>query len=186
MKLQDVARDLYIVHEWDIPEGFKDKESRDPLNYAAVESQQAKRVKRDPQAIKKIFQACWAQSDSKDSYAQALAEHGYILAKGDRRGFVAVDCKGEIYSVSRWAGVKTKDVRARLGVRDGLPSVDKALRQFNVGSYEFLEESLSKKMTNTARPYWHLQLKAWHWSKCIVLNVKPFKSNVRKKHLNSS
>lgn len=145
MKLQDIARSLYITHQWDMSEGFKNKESRDPLNYASVESQQAKRVKRDPQAIKKIFQACWAQSDSKDSFAQALAEHGYILAKGDRRGFVAVDCKGEIYSVSRWTGVKTKDVRARLGVCDGLPSVDEALRKFDVQNQEAVEESIHKQ-----------------------------------------
>ena len=60
----------------------------------------------------------------------ALAEQGYILAKGDRRGFVAVDRNGEVYSVSRWVGVKTKDVRTRLGVTDGLPRVDEALLQF--------------------------------------------------------
>ena len=130
MKLQDIARDLFIEHQWDLPAGFKDKKSRDPLNYGSVESEQAKRAKRDPKRIKEIFRKCWEQSDSKEGFAAALAEQGYILAKGDRRGFVAVDRNGEVYSVSRWVGVKTKDVRARLGVADSLPRVDEALLQF--------------------------------------------------------
>ena len=130
MKLQDIARELFIEHQWDLPAGFKDKKSRDPLNYGSVESEQAKRVKRDPKRIKEIFRRCWEQSDLKEGFAAALTEQGYILAKGDRRGFVAVDRNGEVYSVSRWVGVKTKDVRARLGVTDGLPRVDEALLQF--------------------------------------------------------
>ena len=130
MKLQDIARDLFIEHQWDLPAGFKDKNSRDPLSYGSVESEQAKKVKRDPKRIKEIFRRCWEQSDSRESFAHALAEQGYILDKGDRRGFVAVDRSGEIYSVSRWVGLKTKEVRARLGVTDGLPRVDEALVQF--------------------------------------------------------
>lgn len=130
MKLQDIARDLFITHQWDLPAGFKDKKSRDPLNYGSVESEQAKRVKRDPKRIKEILRRCWEQSDSKEGFAAALAEQGYILAKADRRGFVAVDGNGEVYSVSRWVGVKTKDVCARLGMADSLPRVDEALLQF--------------------------------------------------------
>ena len=45
------------------------------------------------------------------------------MAKGDRRGFVATDLKGEVYAIARWCGVKTKDVGARLGKPDDLPSV---------------------------------------------------------------
>jgi len=45
------------------------------------------------------------------------------LAKGDRRGFVATDLNGEVYAIARWCGIKTKDVRARLGKPDNLPSV---------------------------------------------------------------
>lgn len=41
----------------------------------------------------------------------------------DRRGHVAVDWRGEIYAISRWVGVKAKEVRARLGKSDALPSV---------------------------------------------------------------
>jgi len=129
-KLQDVARDLYRRHGWEMPEGLKAKQNHDPLSYGLVECAQAKRVKRDPKRIKEIFQQCWAQSDCKDSFAHALAEQGYILAKGDRRGFVAVDRNGEIYSVARWVGIKTKELRARLGSPQGLPCTEDALNRF--------------------------------------------------------
>src|SRR3546814_3048805 len=69
-------------------------------------------------------------SDSTPAFAQALKERGYKLARGDRRGFVAVDMKGEVYAVARWAGVKTKDVRARLGDEKALPSVDQRKQEF--------------------------------------------------------
>lgn len=56
-------------------------------------------------------------------------EHGLNLAKGDRRGLVAVDSNGEVYSISRWVGVKAKDVRAKFGRGDDLPSVDEVRRK---------------------------------------------------------
>jgi hypothetical protein len=33
-----------------------------------------------------------------------------MLARGDRRGFVAVDYRGEVYAVARQAGVKTRGI----------------------------------------------------------------------------
>ena len=53
-----------------------------------------------------------------------MAEHGFYLAKGDRRGFVALDYHGKVYSVARWAGIKTKALKERIGEPDGLSSVD--------------------------------------------------------------
>lgn len=48
------------------------------------------------------------------------------LAKGDRRDFVAIDHTCEVYAVAKWTGVKTKDVAAKLGEPDGLPTVEQA------------------------------------------------------------
>jgi hypothetical protein len=42
-----------------------------------------------------------------------MEARGYYLAQGDRRGFVAVDWQGEVYAIAKWAGVKTRDVRAK-------------------------------------------------------------------------
>jgi len=72
---------------------------------------------------------CWAVSDSRAAFEQALRERGLILAKGDRRGHVAVTHEGEVLSVARYVGKKTKDVRAKLGEPDALPSVDAAKAQ---------------------------------------------------------
>lgn len=123
-RLTDISRELYQEHGWDLPAGLRDHESADPLNYSGAEASQAKRVKCDPAALKELFKACWDTSDSRASFAAALSEQGFHLARGDRRGFVAVDADGEIYSLSRWLGVKAKDLRARLGDGTDMPTVE--------------------------------------------------------------
>ena len=50
-------------------------------------------------------------SPSARSNAAALRSRGFTLARGDRRGYVAVDYKGEVYAIARYAGIKTKEVR---------------------------------------------------------------------------
>lgn len=65
----------------------------------------------------------WETSDSQTAFQNALHERGFWLARGDRRGYVVVDFRGEIYAIAKWSGVKAKDVRARLDEPDGLPSV---------------------------------------------------------------
>ena len=126
-KLAAISRSLYQEHGWEMPAGLRDPQDRDPLSYSHAEAGQAKRAKRDPKALKALFQTCWTSSDSLTAFSAALAEQGLALAKGDRRGFVAVDADGEVYSLSRWCGVKPKELRARLGNEDQLPSVEAAL-----------------------------------------------------------
>ena len=125
-KLNDIARELYLEHGWPMPKGFLDARFRDPLSFTRAEWQQAKRTKQDPKALKALFQSCWAASDDAASLARALQEHGFFLAKGDRRGFVAIDYRGEVYSLSRYAGVKTKELKSRLGDPKDLRSVEQA------------------------------------------------------------
>ena len=130
LSLNEIGRELFIEHGWNMPDGYKHKENADPLNYSHAQHQQGKRAGYDPKELKKLFADCWERSDPKASFASALKEHGFILARGDRRAFVAVDVKGEIYSIARWAGIKTKEVRARIGECDDLPSIEEALSQF--------------------------------------------------------
>jgi len=126
MRLRDVSRDLFRNHGWEMPKGLRDWRERDPLGYTREEWQKARRVGLDPKHIKALFQESWNRSDSGTAFAQALKERGFMLARGDRRGFVAVDYRGEVYAVARQAGVKTKDVAARLGDPEAYPSVDEA------------------------------------------------------------
>lgn len=128
-KLCDVSRELYRTHGWEMPAGFRDQAARDPLNYSQPEAAQAKRLDRDPVALKAMFQQCWTASDSRAAFAAALREQGYLLAHGDRRGFVAIDSEGKVWSLSRWCGVKPKAMRARLGPEDDLPSIEEALAE---------------------------------------------------------
>lgn len=125
-KLTAISRSLYQEHGWDMPAGLQDARDRDPLNYSHAEAGQAKRAKHDPKELKALFRACWEASDSLTAFKAALKDQGFALARGDRRGFVAVDAGGEVYSLSRWCGVKPKELRARLGHEDQLPSVDEA------------------------------------------------------------
>lgn len=115
VKLRDVSRRLYIEHGWRMPTGLIDSAERDPLNFSRAEWQQARRTEQDARALKALFQECWAASDSAAGFQHAVAARGLMLARGDRRGVVAVDFRGEVYAVARWAGIPTKAVRARLG-----------------------------------------------------------------------
>lgn len=130
-KLMDISIALYRDHGWSMPEGFLDHARRDPLNYSRAEAGQAKRTAHDPAAVKAMFKKCWEQSDSRAGFAAALWTEGYCLAHGDQRGFVAVDADGKIWSLSRWCGVKSKDLRARLGEPNDLPSVEDVAKLFD-------------------------------------------------------
>lgn len=126
VKLRDASQQLYREHGWDMPRGLEDRSLRDPLNFTRAEWQQARRAGLDPKQLKALFQKYWKQSDSGAAFENALKERGFTLARGDRRGFVAVDYRGEIYSLTRLTGAKTKDVAVRLGDPQKLPSADEA------------------------------------------------------------
>lgn len=143
-KLNDLARDLYLEHGWTMPHGFVRYEDADPRNYSLAEWQQAKRAKHDPAKTKALFQDAWTISDGKTAFAHALKERGYILAKGDRRGHVAVDRNGEAFAISRWTGLKAKQVRDKLGKPDDLPNVSAAHDQAAKLVTERLEELLQQ------------------------------------------
>jgi len=48
LKLKDIARSLFLEHGWKMPEGFRDKSRKNPLNYSRAEWQQALRIGRKP------------------------------------------------------------------------------------------------------------------------------------------
>lgn len=125
-KLRDVSRDIFLDQGWDMPRGLMHNRLRDPLSFSREEWQQAKRASLDPREIKSALRQCWQVSDSRASFEQALKERGFWLARGDRRGFVAVDYLGEVYSLSRYAGVTTKDLERRLGASDQIPALEEA------------------------------------------------------------
>ncbi|MEM6889980.1 MAG: relaxase/mobilization nuclease domain-containing protein [Pseudomonadota bacterium] len=123
-KLNDISKELFLENGWDLPDGYRDKSKRDPMNFTREEWQQARRTRQDPKDIKTSLQEDWAVSDSRVAFEKALEEKGFYLARGDRRGFVAVDFRGGVYSLSRWTGRKAKELKERLGDPKSLPSTD--------------------------------------------------------------
>jgi hypothetical protein len=80
----------------------------------------------DPEEIKAEITALWNAADSGSAFAAALADHGYVLCKGDRRDFCIVDPAGNEHSLARRIeGVRAAAVRARMADidRDELPTV---------------------------------------------------------------
>ncbi|MEN8132289.1 MAG: relaxase/mobilization nuclease domain-containing protein [Pseudomonadota bacterium] len=128
-KLMNIARELYLEQGWQMPRGLMNSKQRDPKNFTLAQWQQAKRIGRNPREIKRVFQECWAVSDNQSAFQQALKERGYTLARGDRRGFVALDHNCEVFAVSKWVGIRTKAIRSKLTDQTSLPGVDEARAQ---------------------------------------------------------
>ncbi|UWR57080.1 relaxase/mobilization nuclease domain-containing protein [Phaeobacter inhibens] len=122
-KLRDVSRDLFLDHGWELPNGLATYGNKNPLNLSLTEWQQAQRHGHDPREVKQAFINAWERSDGLSGFRNALEERGFYLAKGDRRGFIALDLQGKVYEVGRWSGVKAKEVKAKLGAPGALPSV---------------------------------------------------------------
>jgi hypothetical protein len=143
-RLAELSKDLFIEHGWELPAGHKQNGDRDPLNYNLAEWQQAKRAGRDPKQLKSLFQDAWKQSKDLRSFKSALAEQGFFLAKGDRRGFVAVDVHGKVYAVARMVGIRTKDLEARLGSPDQLQSVSVVTKDIQCRMTENISAALKE------------------------------------------
>jgi hypothetical protein len=122
-KLTEISRGLYLEHGWKMPDGIRDSTKRDPTNFTLAEWQQAKRQGVDPRWLKQSIQECWKLSDDAKAFGQALQDRGFFLARGDKRGFVVLDHGGEVYSLPKMLGLKTKEVRERLGGDARLPDV---------------------------------------------------------------
>lgn len=122
-KLMEVSKQLYLELGWQMPRGLANNKDRDPRNFTLAEWQQAKRVGRHAGDLKADIQEAWAISDSRNSFSHALEERGLYLARGDRRGHVTVTYEGEVISIPRAIGKKSKDVTTRLGKPQELNSV---------------------------------------------------------------
>lgn len=126
LKLAALSKQLYLDHEWELPNGHKHLGGASPDNFTLAQWQQAQRLGLDPREIKAAFRECWETSTDRSSFAKSLERSGYQLARGARRGFVAVDIYGTVYSIPRWLGIKSKEVKLKLGDPVGLQSVDQA------------------------------------------------------------
>ena len=94
-----------------------------------AEMMQAERSAMTPEQAKEQLRGLWRSADNGQAFAAALERAGWILAQGDRRGFVALDPAGEVRAVNKdITGLSAAKVRERLADLDAdrLPSVDEA------------------------------------------------------------
>ena len=138
----DISRALFRKYGWAMPKGMERKQDKNPYSLSREEYRQAAKLAEDPQALKIFFKQSWERTDSKQTFARFLSENGFFLAQGDRRGYVAVDLGGKVYSLSKWIDIPTRDLKARLGPHELLPTTDKA-RAFIA---ERMTESLKRHM----------------------------------------
>jgi hypothetical protein len=155
-KLFRLSRDLFLEHDWELPKGYLHLGGASPDNFTMAQWQQAQRFGLHPKEIKQAFQTAWAQSDDLKSFAAAISEQGYRLAKGDRRSFVAVDLYGNVYSIPKWLGLKTKEVKLKLGSPEPLPSVEAATsdlkRRVSDRLLQFLAQAEERQTEELAAP----------------------------------
>lgn len=154
-RLNGLAKDLFLEHGWELPQGFSDKRLRNPRNFTLAEWQQARRARISPQMIKAKMQQCWQRSDSQAAFTAALHEAGFTLARGDRRGYVAVDWRGEIYSLTKATGQKSKALKAKLGDPQTLPTITEAHAQIQAQQNALkmrLQQDLAQQQRTQAAP----------------------------------
>lgn len=159
LKCQDISRTLYLEHDWKMPRGLARKGYSDPRNFTLAEWQQSKKSKRNPRDIKTEIQDAYAISGDTPSFANALSDRGYILAKGDRRGHVAVSHDGQVFSIARYVGKKAKQVRAKFGNPSALPSVEEAQKQIALDMRQAFTRHTGEARANHNHLYYDLLIK---------------------------
>jgi hypothetical protein len=93
------------------------------------EFEQARRLGVDIQTARQTIRDCFERSDNGHSFGTALADHGFVLAQGDRRAFVVIDHEGGLHALGkRILGISANQTRDRLAdlERDELPMVEQA------------------------------------------------------------
>ena len=128
LKLKEISREL--EKEFGLT---RIRNERDPgqktLAPGRNEFEQSRRLGTDLKAIRETIRACWERADTGRGFEAALAEHGYVLARGDKRDFVVIDPAGGDHALGkRITGVTAAETRAKLADinKQHLPSVDQA------------------------------------------------------------
>lgn len=133
-KLMDMACELARKYDLDLPPGLKAWEEKQKFDKEALEPSLAEKAQEDqtgitPEQRRAEITAAYEQSDNAEAFRAALSQKGYVLAAGDRRGFVVVDRFENVHNLTRYVkGHKAKDIKGKLAplTPDQLPTVDQA------------------------------------------------------------
>lgn len=99
---------------------------------SSAEMQMAARAEFDLQAFRQVIREVKRAADSPQTFIAALEEGGRILAQGKQRAFVVIDERGEVHSLARTLGERTKAVKEWLQDIDvdALPRVPPAQHRY--------------------------------------------------------
>lgn len=136
-RLCDLSCELAHKYGLDLPPGLKAWEKKqafkkDRLEPTLAENAYTEKTGIDPEQRREDITATYEQSDSAAAFRAALEQKGYMLARGDRRGFVVVDKFGQVHSLSRYVkGHTAKQIKAKLAplTPEQLPTADQAKEQ---------------------------------------------------------
>ena len=125
-RLEEEFGHEYVPGKWH----KRDPEKELPMaDYNHAEWQQSERSGLDAVERKQEITALYEHSDNGQSFQNALEDHGYVLANGDRRVLVVVDIAGHVHSLNRQiTTAKAKDIRDKIADIDpaSLPDVSEA------------------------------------------------------------
>ena len=131
-KHEEVARDLEReFHHERVQGAHAEREGveRPRRTPSHSEMLQADRGAVSPEDAEALITDLWQRTDSGKTFRAALEKEGWVLARGDRRDFVAVDPNCGTHSLARRVeDAKAKDIRARMADVNPklLPSVAEA------------------------------------------------------------
>jgi hypothetical protein len=129
---EEVARDLEREFGHERVQGAhaeRDGKERPARTPSHAEMLQVERGAVSPEGAKALVTDAWRRTDNGQSFKTALEKQDWVLARGDRRDFVAIDPHGGTHSLARRVeGAKAQDIRARMADvnPETLPSVAEA------------------------------------------------------------
>jgi Relaxase/Mobilisation nuclease domain len=130
----------------------KDRPERTPSHREMLQSE---RTGISTEQAKELMTGIWKSTKNGKEFQATLEEKGWMLARGDRRDFVAIDPHGGVHSIARRVeGAKAADVRQRFADIDpkSLVSVAEAkqVQRKRNGGHE--RQAAGKQRTSEARP----------------------------------
>lgn len=160
MKLRSLSRELAREFGLKLPEGLErdrgdQRGQRQEMTLG--EKRQAEQTGIAPEKRRREITEAWRASDSPEAFREALSQKGYMLAKGDRRGFVVIDRYGDVHSLARQIeGVKTRELKAKLAsLADQLPTVDQARvlqREQRKAADDAIRERVKQRVAEGMKP----------------------------------
>ncbi len=112
---QEFAKDRGLTLPKGMQKDAAEKRAADRAEKNYGEKQQEERTGITKDERRQTITDLWKSSDNGRAFVEALEQHGYYLARGEKVPYVVVDLYGEVHSLPRQIeGVKTKQLAERL------------------------------------------------------------------------